>query len=91
MARIGEYPTGTMVREFLYRTNTSKFRHCEEGALPGAVRLKPYQGRCPDDCEACLWQAISNIVSEIASGEYALAHSPDALSGMTGCTVEKRE
>jgi hypothetical protein len=46
---------------FLYRTNTSKFRHCEEGALPD--------------------EAISNIVSEIASGEYALA--------MTGYTVEK--
>ena len=46
---------------FLYRTNTSKFRHCEEGVLPD--------------------EAISNIVSEIASGEYALA--------MTGCTVEK--
>jgi len=45
----------------LYRANTSKFRHCEEGVLPD--------------------EAISNIVSEIASGEYALA--------MTGCTVEK--
>ena len=25
------------------------FRHCEAGALPGTVRLKPRQGRCPDE------------------------------------------
>ncbi len=27
----------------------TNIRHCEEGALPGTVRLKPYQGRCPDE------------------------------------------
>ena len=31
---------------------------CEEGALPGTVRLKPYQGRCPDEAVSELWRGL---------------------------------